>query len=70
MPQKKERDMKSNDWIPARDIEFDAFFRNYCRYVSAKCTGDSPEWTHIPEVRRTELFTVCSVWVAAWEKLP
>jgi hypothetical protein len=61
--------MESNDWIPPKDAEFNEFFTKYCRYVDAKCTGAHPEWTHIPEARRTELNTACAAWVSAWNKL-
>jgi hypothetical protein len=38
----------SDDWIPAAESEFDAFFKNYCQVVNKYTTGQSPVWTHIP----------------------
>jgi hypothetical protein len=35
-------------FIPDGDAAYDKFFKNICRYVNQKITGQSPEWTHIP----------------------
>jgi hypothetical protein len=58
-----------SDFIPAKDADFDAFFKHYTQYVNAKCTGSSPEWTHIPADRREELVNAYSAWYTAWSKL-
>jgi hypothetical protein len=57
------------DFVPAKDAEFDVFFKNYCQYVNGKCAGQSPEWTHIPEARREDLNTAYADWYTAYSKL-
>jgi hypothetical protein len=42
---------KKHDLIPGPDVDFNAFFKHYVQYVTVKCTGQSPEWTHIPSAR-------------------
>jgi hypothetical protein len=38
-----------SDFIPAKDAEFETFFKHYCQYVNAKCSPpDAPQWGHIP----------------------
>jgi hypothetical protein len=59
----------STDWIPGADAAFDAFYENYCRIVGLRTGGPSPEWTHIPPVRVTELNDGRAVWFAAYDKL-
>jgi hypothetical protein len=58
-----------SDWVPSKDAEFDTFFKRYCQYVNTKCTGGSPEWTHIPADRRTELNGAYAAWFTAYGKL-
>ncbi|MDR2369937.1 MAG: hypothetical protein LBD71_00530 [Treponema sp.] len=50
-------------------MEFDSFFKNYCQYVNARCTGANPEWTHIPTPRRTDLNTACEDWYTCYSRL-
>jgi hypothetical protein len=59
----------SNDWIPAKDAEFDIFFKRYCQYVNEKCTGSTPEWTHIPTARRSDLNGAYEDWYTAYSRL-
>jgi hypothetical protein len=56
------------DFIPTKDADFDEFFNHYYQYVNKKCTGQSPEWTHIPEARCTELTNAYIDWVQAYSK--
>jgi hypothetical protein len=56
------------DFIPKKDAEFDEFFNQYYRYVNETCTGSNPEWTHVPDARRTELITAYMDWIAAYGK--
>jgi hypothetical protein len=58
-----------SDFIPAKEAEFDAFFKKYCQIVSQKTTGSNPEWTHIPAGRITELNSGYAGWYTAWSKL-
>jgi hypothetical protein len=59
----------SKDWIPDSDPEFDAHYKKYCRIVSEKTSGDTPEWTHIPPARKTDLNTGYTDWALAYAKL-
>ncbi|MDR1507047.1 MAG: hypothetical protein LBI67_08080 [Treponema sp.] len=52
--------MMSNDYIPGNDAAFN-WFKFLNQYVAAKCAGQSPEWTHIPEAARTELQGACAL---------
>ena len=56
----------SNDWVPARDSDFDFFLRNINRYVAGKCGGPDPAWTHIPQAARTALEAACDAWYEAY----
>jgi hypothetical protein len=58
-----------SDFIPAKDADFDVFFKQYVQYVNAKCAGNSPEWAHIPVDRREELDAAYTDWHMAWSKL-
>jgi hypothetical protein len=53
--------------IPGPDAEFDAFFLNVLQYSDMKCTGESPEWTHIPVEARTALRNHYIAWHTAYE---
>jgi hypothetical protein len=61
--------MGGQDWLPATEVEFDAFFKNYCQIVAKKTTGQDPEWTHIPSDRVTELSAAYTAWYIAWNTL-
>jgi hypothetical protein len=65
----KEKDMARKPWIPGGDAEFDVFLNKYCFVVSQKTLGESPQWTHIPQARVTELLGVAAAWHAAYVKL-
>lgn len=59
----------SKDWIPAKDAEFDPFFKEYFRTVLKNTSGASPEWAHIPADRVTGLADAYGAWNTAWAKL-
>ncbi|MDR1566854.1 MAG: hypothetical protein LBS48_06195 [Treponema sp.] len=61
--------MGRKPWIPGGDAEFDEFLGKYCHIVSAKTSGESPAWTHIPQGRVTELLAAGAEWHAAYVKL-
>jgi hypothetical protein len=42
------------------------FFKNIREYVEAKCEGESPEWTHIPDTERTALNEAYEDWYSAY----
>ena len=53
-------------FIPKNDAEFDLYYRNFCQIVTARTSGASPVWTHIPQARVTELTGGCAAWFAAY----
>jgi hypothetical protein len=55
-----------SDYIPARDAEFDRFFKFISQYVETKCSGSKPEWNHIPQAARTALSGAYASWSAAF----
>ncbi|MDR1505637.1 MAG: hypothetical protein LBI67_00895 [Treponema sp.] len=58
--------MMSKDYVPDKDAAFDTFFKNLCQYVNAKCTGQDPEWTHIPAGSLTALNGAYADWYTAY----
>jgi hypothetical protein len=46
------------DYLALIDAVFNQFFKFMVQYVTAKCSGASPEWTHIPQAVRWETGTV------------
>jgi hypothetical protein len=62
--------MPGHNFVPAKDAEFDVFFRDYSVYVTKKCgPPDAPEWSHIPWDRVEDLNGAYADWHAAWIKL-
>jgi len=57
----------SNDYIPARDADFNGWFLNISNYVADKTMGQSPAWAHIPEADANELGRAYSDWSARYE---
>jgi hypothetical protein len=55
-----------DDYIPSNDAEFDVFFKNIVQYVSDKCSGSPPAWTHSPQAARPELVARYTAWSAAY----
>jgi hypothetical protein len=56
------------DYLNLSDGYFDDVFKVIIEYTDKKCEGATPEWTHIPAERRTELKTAYAVWAAAYVK--
>jgi hypothetical protein len=56
----------SKDYIPANDGAFNNWFKYLNQYVNTKCTGQSPEWTHIPQGARTDLQSAYADWYTAY----
>ncbi|MDR1419318.1 MAG: hypothetical protein LBI86_03000 [Treponema sp.] len=56
----------SKDYIPGNDAAFNNWFKFMNQYVNAKCSGQSPEWTHIPEAALTGLQGAYTVWYNAY----
>jgi hypothetical protein len=58
-----------NSYIPAKDAEFDPWFRNLCEYVTQKTTTGPVPWTHIPPDEVAKLNNAYTVWHTAYEKV-
>jgi hypothetical protein len=43
----------ADDYLALSDGELDQFYKFLCQYVNTKCTGSTPEWTHIPAAAPT-----------------
>jgi hypothetical protein len=54
------------DYIPSNDAAFDQWFKFMNQYVNQKCTGSTPEWTHIPQAAREEMAGAYAAWYTAW----
>ncbi|MDR1899148.1 MAG: hypothetical protein LBQ55_03980 [Treponema sp.] len=57
------------DIIPRKDVEFDAFYKNYIQVVSKYALGTGAIWDHIPSARVTELSDRYAAWFTAWGKV-
>jgi hypothetical protein len=57
-----------HDYIPHNDADFDRWFKFLNQYVTQKCTGSTPAWTHIPAPARTALQDAYAAWYTAWSK--
>ena len=58
--------MAHHDYIPGPDAAFNAFFHTVRTYVTAKCQGANPAWTHIPAGTVLELVNGYAEWNTAW----
>ncbi|MDR1421229.1 MAG: hypothetical protein LBI86_12720 [Treponema sp.] len=52
----------AKDYIPDNDAKFNNWYKFMNQYVNAKCAGQSPEWTHIPQ----DALAVQQAAYAAW----
>jgi hypothetical protein len=59
---------KSHDYVPHGDAEFNNWLENLSGYVSKKCSGPKPEWTHIPKSALDELIKAKDDWQAAYAR--
>jgi hypothetical protein len=53
-------------YIPSRDRDFDEWFAFMNQYVTEKCSGAEPAWTHIPQAVRTQMLNTYSAWYTAY----
>lgn len=58
----------SSDFLPSADAKFDAWYKNFCQYVTEKTSGTNPEWKHIPKERISALVKAREKWETAYEK--
>jgi hypothetical protein len=56
-----------NSYIPAKDAEFDPWFKNLCDYVTMMTGGNPPKWTHIPADEVDKLNDAYTMWHTAYE---
>jgi hypothetical protein len=56
----------SKSYIPARDADFDRWFSFLYQYVSQKCAGQTPAWTHIPQAALGVLGEQHAAWKTAY----
>ncbi|MDR1899952.1 MAG: hypothetical protein LBQ55_08100 [Treponema sp.] len=54
------------DYVPAKDADFDRFFKKVAQTTAAKTSGTNPPWYHIPAAAVTELITAYSDWYTAY----
>jgi hypothetical protein len=60
-------EIMARDYLDLVDNDFDNFFNGLIQYVTQKCGGHFPEWTHIPSEPREELSAMFTVWHNAYE---
>jgi hypothetical protein len=53
------------DYLALIDPVFNQFFKFMVQYVTAKCSGATPEWTHIPQTVLTAIADVYAAWFTA-----
>ncbi|GHU23506.1 hypothetical protein FACS1894172_12970 [Spirochaetia bacterium] len=56
------------NYIPAKDADFNVFFKKIYDYVAQKTGGTQPEWTHIPADVVQGLQEAYTAWDAAYTK--
>ncbi|MDR0411761.1 MAG: hypothetical protein LBH75_07310 [Treponema sp.] len=57
----------ADNTIPAKDGEYDVFFKNVVNYSDKKTSGDPPAWNHIPTAEMQGLHTAYNAWTAVYE---
>jgi hypothetical protein len=55
------------DYIPAKDAEFDPWFKNLCEYVTQRTTMGPLPWTHVPPDEAAKLNNAYATWHTAYE---
>jgi hypothetical protein len=60
--------MGGKNYIPSRDVDFDAFFLYMANYVETKTSGTPPAWSHILAAAISALLTAYATWHALYEK--
>jgi hypothetical protein len=56
------------EYIPDNDAKFDAWVKNFLRYILGKMSGSTPAWTHIPQAVIDLLNDLYAVWYLAYGK--
>jgi hypothetical protein len=58
----------ADDYLALNDADFDNFYKFMCHYVNVKCTGTTPDWTHIPQAAWTDFDDGYTAWNTAYVK--
>ncbi|MDR0525853.1 MAG: hypothetical protein LBG90_08310 [Spirochaetaceae bacterium] len=58
----------NQDYIPARDSDFDGWLTNLTNYLDSKTAGPGALWTHIPPEKLASLKAHAGAWRAAYAK--
>jgi hypothetical protein len=56
----------STDYLNKKDADFDIWFSFMYQYVSQKCAGQPPAWTHIPQAALNTLGELHTAWKTAY----
>jgi hypothetical protein len=56
----------ASNYIPEKDAVFDTWFSFMYQYVSQKCAGQTPAWTHIPQAALGSLAELHNAWKTAY----
>ncbi|MDR1288495.1 MAG: hypothetical protein LBK08_12880 [Treponema sp.] len=56
----------AQDYLSLVDADFNQFFKFMVQYANAKCTGSTPEWTHIPQAALTSIADMYAAWYTAY----
>jgi hypothetical protein len=62
----KTKELFMADYIPEKDADFDIWFSFMYQFVSQKCAGSPPEWTHIPLTALSKLGELHAGWKTAY----
>jgi hypothetical protein len=57
------------DFVPSRAALFDSWLKFLIQYVTLKCSGATPEWTHIPQAVLAALADAYAAWYTAYSKM-
>jgi hypothetical protein len=57
------------DFIPTTEAAFDSWLKFLVQYVTQKCSGSTPAWTHIPQAALTALANAYAAWYTAYSKM-
>jgi hypothetical protein len=56
----------ATDYLNKKDADFDTWFSIMYQYVSQKCAGTPPAWTHIPQAALSTLGELHTAWKTAY----
>jgi hypothetical protein len=59
----------AQDYLSLIDAAFNQFFKFMVQYVTEKCSGSTPAWTHIPQAVLTAIADMYAAWYTAYAKV-